>query len=248
MNQPKIDAVRHYFRLGWGDRIRLTKPGSKERVFKEHGPMTRFAIEQHIRRHHYDIALLVGTNVLVLDQDGANLGPFAGVASECVATARRGDHHWFRTDLAGGTNRIGAGGYEVDLIVNNNSIVGVPPSTLANGAVREWRTPLKPPEQLPLFPRHLYEQCAPKAAAVRPLLRPGRESLVKYIGHIEAVAGRRGHNSAFRCACRIAKEVEDVREGLAIFLAWNETNAHPPFDEKACLHKVTDAYKIVRGY
>lgn len=100
------------------------------------------------------------------------------------------------------------------------------------------------PEELPRIPKGII-QVQPQQKPLS-LVSPHRRSLMRYISYIHAVSGQGGHNAAFRCACKIADQVEDIREGLAIFLEWNATNAIPPFSEKEASHKIEDAYRRKR--
>src|SRR5205823_5166324 len=105
----------------------------------------------------------------------------------------------------------------------------------------EWLNGPVPVAELPLFPARLLEETPTRT--ITPLVCPTREALVRWIGKVEAHSGSGGHGQAWRVALRIASQVEDIREGLAIFMAWSTTNCFPPFSERECRHKIEDAYK-----
>ncbi len=69
------------------------------------------------------------------------------------------------------------------------------------------------------------------------------ESVRKYIGHIVAVAGQRGHSSCFRAACKLADAGLTLDEIMTELRLWNERNALPMFSESELLHKALDSLK-----
>ena len=69
------------------------------------------------------------------------------------------------------------------------------------------------------------------------------ESVRKYIAHIVAVAGQRGHSSCFRAACKRADAGLTLDEIMTELRFWNERNALPMFSESELLHKALDSLK-----
>lgn len=85
-------------------------------------------------------------------------------------------------------------------------------------------------------------------AAVK-MISPGEfqsenvDSLIRYIGQIRSVSGQRGHDSCFRCACKIAEAGLSWEESLRVFAWWNSCCASPQWSRVELLHKMTDAFK-----
>ena len=69
------------------------------------------------------------------------------------------------------------------------------------------------------------------------------ESVRKYIGHIVAVAGQRGHSQCYRAACKLADAGLTLDEIMTELRFWNERNALPMFSESELLHKALDSLK-----
>lgn len=63
-----------------------------------------------------------------------------------------------------------------------------------------------------------------------------------YIRTITAVSGEGGHNATFRAAYRLRDAGLSPEEALVELLAWNETNAEPPWSARELLHKVQSVY------
>lgn len=156
MREMKVYEVRAYERYGWLDRLRLTLARSKKRAFKEDGPLDRVSLEMQIRRRDFGLAMLLGNGLMVVDKDGPRQGPFSHLTSPMTAMGNRGPHLYMRHEIEGATNKIKAGGCDVDLLFNG--IAGLPPSEMATGKVREWKNGIVRFEELPVFPRELYER------------------------------------------------------------------------------------------
>ncbi len=230
-----IYAARQYYPV-WGERMRPAQ--CKQRLVREDGPMTLERIEHYIQEFNCGLSILVGHGVLVLDRDGPNLGPFAKVEGECVSTTSRGEHHWFKTDIVNGTNKIKAGGFDVDLIVNNNSVVVVPPSPMSTGKLREWRKPLKAPHELPLFPRELYEQVLTRkmdsgaAAPLKMTTRRTFKNVEAWCMKVESVQGCNGSAQLVRVVTALRDAGKTAAEAFAfLWNVWNPVCAHPTWSE-----------------
>jgi hypothetical protein len=235
----QLDSFDHPLTLQW--------PGTRVQLFKNPTPLNRIALRFWLSKAPYNLAILLkGSDLMVVDvdsPDGMRFSQEHGLISNMVVRTRRGVHSYLRHDIALLTNRINYRGLGIDFLFN--TAVPVPPSWRRDtGHHYTWLDGPVPKRELPLFDKRLLQEEVRRT--IVPLVSKTRESLVKYIGHIVAESGSGGHGQAFRCACRIAAEVEDTREGLAIFLAWNETNARSPFSERECLHKIEDAYKKQR--
>lgn len=240
-----IYAVRNYFREGWGERIRLTLPQSKKRAFKEHGPMTRFAIETQIRRNNYGIALLLGSGLVVVDKDGPNQGPFATVTSAMTSITDRGTHEFFQTDLSE-TNKIKCQGYDVDVLFNG--IVVVPPTEMGTGKIREWKGGIVGFDALPRFRSDLLQEPSTKPQPrVFTMPRTAEiESVRKWILKKFAVCGSGGDRETFKVAIKIVSVTRsDFHAALAEIVAWNETNAINP-DGSPCKWTVQELEHKIR--
>ena len=173
------------------------------------------------------------------------MGPRTAVGDPQICITSRGEHHYMQTLLHDQKTILKFQGQPIDFKFNGVTIAS--PSFVSETEHRyRWKNGMLPRNELPFFPDHLIPKPVPKPMPA--LVSKNREALLRYISHIHAVSGQKGHNAAFRCACRIAKEVEDMAEGLAIFLQFNATNCEPPFSEAECLHKIEDAYKQVRQF
>lgn len=79
----------------------------------------------------------------------------------------------------------------------------------------------------------------------RHLQRRRIEQLERYIRNIRSIAGQRGHDACFRCACTIAETGVGFDEAMNLFRSWNEHCAFPPWSEKELRHKMSDAFRRV---
>ncbi len=224
----------------------VLEPGTKHFAFRDAKPLNRTSMQFHLARRNYNIGILLrGSDIMVVDCDTPEAYRFAednGLIGNMVSKTYRMIHSFLRHDIRLPTNRLN-NGIGIDYLFN--CAVPVYPSWIreTNHQYTWLRGPVHRSE-LALFPKHLIEV---KRTPIIPLVSKTREALFKYINCITAHSGSNGHGQAYRCACKIAGQVEDIREGLAIFLNWNSTNAIPPFDLKACEHKIRDAYRKVRG-
>lgn len=236
-------AMRELIELvenGYLDRLRLTRPESKMRAFKENGPHTFETLDQHLRRG-FGLAMLLGDGLCVLDKDGPNQGPFSKVSSSLSSLTKRGTHEFFRTEIAG-TNKIKAtaNGIKTDCDLLFNGIVCLPPAP-----TRQWKTPLIDINSIPFFPAKLLEETRKEASRIIPALSlPTVEAMRKWIRKVHAIEGQAGDKNTFRVACKIVSVVQDFDQALAEILAWNsEGYAQPPWDEKSLFWKIKSAFK-----
>lgn len=233
--------------IGKGYPITLQWPGTKIQLFKKALPLTRVAVRYWLSKLDYNLAVLLkGSDVCVADLDSPEALAFvekAGPVSNMLVKTRRGEHRYFRHDVETPANRLNYRVPGLDRLFN--VATPAPPARIdATGHVYSFIEGPVPKDQLPLFPKHQFEE--ERRTPIIPLVSQTRAALLKYIGKIEAHSGSGGHGQAFRCACKIASQVEDIREGLAIFLAWNSEHAPPPFSLRECEHKISDAYKKKR--
>jgi len=108
----------------------------------------------------------------------------------------------------------------------------------------EWRPPpaaLKDPEV--------------KAPQIPPVLEPfwlKKNNTIKraeaYMRKVEpAISGSFGHNQAFKAACALIRGFAlEIDEARPLFYTWNAGNK-PPFNEKDCEHKLSEAYGRAKG-
>jgi hypothetical protein len=195
------------------------------------------------RRPGLNVGLfLPGSGLAVVDTDSDDAVAEAerrGLLSSLLIRTRRGLHAVFRHRLAAPTNMPR---FLPMTDVLFNSAIPIPPATL-DGFERTFVTPVPPASRLELLPPWVRPMPKP-SPVITPLASQTRESLVRWINKVDAVSGNRGHSAALRVSLRIAREVEDMREGLAIFLAWNAEHAFPPFSEKEAMHKVREGYRL----
>lgn len=243
----KIYAVRHLEREGWGERIRLIHTGTKRRVYKEHGPMDRMILERLIRKHNFDLALLLGKGVMVLDIDGPNQGEFADLKSGMTSTTSRGEHRYFRTDTEG-TNKIKYQGSEVDLLWNG--LAAIPPNELITGQVRRWVHGTLRPEALPMFPKELIRE-EPKPEPITHIELPEDarlEGMRRWIRYKIARQGFGGDATTYKVAIKIMSVCETVEQGMNEILAWDRANEPPWSDTEQGIRALRYKLECARDY
>lgn len=238
-----LDTAREL--IGNGYPVILLKPNERTYAFKSPHAMDLTAIRHWTSRRAYNLGIfLTGSPLMVCDCDSEQAIGYAernSLVSRMAVRTRRGMQYYLTHDLKEPSNKQGFDGQDLDLLWN--AATPVPP-TEADGRKYEFENGIVPVNELPMFPKRLL-----KSAPVRPLVplvTKDHRSLLRYIGHIISESGSGGHKSAFRCACKIASVIDDPDEALAVFMAWNETNAIPPFNEKDCRHKISEAYKFKR--
>lgn len=126
-----------------------------------------------------------------------------------------------------------------------SQIVASPSYSAERG--RRWKRHgrLVRPEELPVCPTDWLadaERSKPVPPCTRPILVDHSiESLRSYISKIFAISGQSGHNETYRAACKLADAGLSEDQVFQELWAWNQSNAHPPFDEKAIRHKARDS-------
>ena len=249
----RVYAVHHLFREGLGERIRLTEYRSKKRAFKERGPMDRAWLVTQLLRKDFGVALQLGTGLMVVDKDGPNQGPFADLHSPMTANASRGEHLYFRTDIDG-TNKIKFNGWEVDLLWNG--IIGIPPSIMETGMERSWKTGIVQFADLPMFPTALLAEEKREERRPSPVLHvelpddKKLEAMRRWIGFKFAESGAGGDAVTYKVALKIVSVTQNFEQAMAEILAWDRTNAIPPWSDthdgvKTLEHKVRCAIKYL---
>ena len=252
--EMKVFATQQYRREGWGPFLRLTLPRSKKRAFKELGPLDREALERQLRRRDFGLAMILGAGLVVLDKDGPNQGPFAELRSPMTSETERGEHLFFQTAQEM-TNKIKAMRYDVDILFHG--IVCVPPSEMATGKERIWKTGIVRFADLPTFPLELLQalkRSEPKRTFRHELVPPSSakiDAMRRWIAGVTAESGNGGDRATYRVACKIVSVLRDDFDcAMAEILAWDRTNALPPWSDtvqgvKALEHKVRCAMKFI---
>lgn len=160
-----------------------------------------------------------------------------------VRTGGGGAHIYYRMpkdDIVG--NRVRVGGQALDVRGEGGYVVA-PPSRHASGLLYEWTAPYSD-YSLDDLPRFDATWLAREPRRER---RAAAEHRVQhasaYIRKIVAVAGQRGHDQTYKAACILREAGLKPEEALAELVAWNETNAQPPWSLRELLHKVQSAYQ-----
>jgi hypothetical protein len=65
----------------------------------------------------------------------------------------------------------------------------------------------------------------------------------RYIAKIHAVSGSGGHDRTFEVARLLAESGMSQDEAVGAIMAWNATNADPPWRESELRHKISSAYR-----
>jgi hypothetical protein len=234
-------ATRKYCDYEYGDRLRLLDPMTKRLSYREGQEPD---IEKTLRVTRHNIGMKLGNGLMVLDRDGDNQGPYAGLTSPFTVLTSRGEHLYFRTEQEG-KNRIKVDGLDVDVLFNGTSTL--PPSQhptgvlyrTKNGLVRQEALPLFPPELLPkvqVFRQQMIETVENRVALV--------ERARNYVAKMPpAVSGNAGHNATFRVACKLMCYFGlTLNEAWPIMLEFSE-RCEPPWDERSLYRKLTEAVK-----
>lgn len=127
----------------------------------------------------------------------------------------------------------------------------VPPSIGTDGKARAWN---EHADILPLpegFFADLDKHLAPKAPKKKLIVqRPGawtiEDRAVAYLAKCEAaVSGQRGHDKAFKAACKVGPGFDLSEEvALRILLAHYNPRCEPQWSERELSHKIEEAYKV----
>lgn len=210
-------------------------PAIKWKQFQERRP-TREELASWFIGSKYRIGIVTGSvsgGLYVVDCDSRELAErYYRKHRDSITTmvrSRRGIHFYHRGEGANfmrkGVDGRGEGGYVV-----------APPSPIGNGRSYEWITPLlKPTELLPL-------PFAPPAPVGSGVDSERIRNVRAYIRAIHSISGQRGHNKAYKVACKLVEAGLSEAEALVEMEEWNATNASPPWSRRELLHKVKSAY------
>lgn len=157
--------------------------------------------------------------------------------SPVMVRTRRGIHFYFRHpgQRIANASKIEADGVTYD-VRGDGGYVLAPPSLHSAGAY-SWIKPLIETDKLPPFDPTWRPERATQERSEREI-RDG----IKYIAHIRAVAGQRGHDETYRAACSLRESGLSESEALLALQAWNRVNAEPPWSDRELLHKIRSAY------
>lgn len=155
-------------------------------------------------------------------------------------------------------NKVGALGIDgLDFRAKGGFVVFPCSTHPETGKPYLFETQLLSVEKLPKFPMRLMQMetnhrgllCTEAAMQTNsPLVSKNIDRVRKYIRKIVAVAGQGGHKATYRAACKLADAGLTEEEVLGELIAWNQTNAIPPWDMKALEHKARDAIKrLMKG-
>lgn len=196
-----------------------------------------------------NIAILT-TGMVVFDCDDPSMADVViencGETLHKLKTPRGGIHLGYRrrrgVDVA---NRVRIKGLPVDVRTDGGLEV-IPNSETDEGRYVWLGEGLRPIADLPVakvgWTRGRVRRVAP--AILPPDDGDARvRRATAYVRKIHSISGNGGHNACYRafCKCRAFGLTKD--EALRVMLAWNETNAVPPWSDAELLHKADDVYK-----
>ena len=186
--------------------------------------------------------------LVVVDTDSADgeqwFQEHIGQESPMVVKTVRGLHRYYRRRARDDLHKIQLP--SVDILTGERVFSVLPPSQHPSGAFYQWVSRV-PFSELPEINTELFCDSRQSTKIVEhgatTLFSTKRECVKRYIAKIFAISGQRGHNSAFRAACKLRDAGLTEEEALEDLWAWNETNALPPFSWKEIEHKVKSAYE-----
>ena len=160
-----------------------------------------------------------------------------------VKTGRGGEHIYYKApEGAEIRNRAGVFLRHIDVRGEGGYIVA-PPSLHPSGKHYAWVTsPAGVIETLPKFDAEWIADRKPAVSAGFLSDSTNIRNVVSYIRRIHATAGEGGHNATYRAACKLRDAGLSEDEALALLIAWNETNASPPWTEAELAHKIRSAF------
>lgn len=159
-------------------------------------------------------------------------------------TGRGGLHVYYRQPVeAEIRNRVKIHRRQID-VRGEGGYVAAPPSLHSSGRRYRWTTPVADfSALLPYFdPSWLVDAAPPTAPSSADQQVRAVRYAAAYIRRIHATAGEAGHNATYRAACKLRDAGLSADEALALLVDWNETNAHPPWDEAELRHKIGSAF------
>ena len=138
-------------------------------------------------------------------------------------------------------------GRRIDIRADGGLVIGPPSIHPLTGRVYEWDDGFcHPQDEVPYFDVRWIDDRQRAGPVGHPAVFRGDPTIkngLAYIRRIEAIAGSGGHNATFRAACKLRDSGLTADEALQALVAWNETNAWPPWSTKELAHKVDDAYR-----
>lgn len=160
-----------------------------------------------------------------------------------VKTGGGGAHFYYQApDEIDVGNRVKLHRRRID-VRGDGGYVAAPPSMHPSGNRYAWLSQSVDLHQ-PLSefdPAWLLDATEP-VASQQSLPSTSVRHVVSYIHHIEAIAGKGGHNATFRAACKLRDAGLSPEEAFTVLQHWNAVNAHPPWSEQELLHKVNSAF------
>lgn len=161
---------------------------------------------------------------------------------------QRGEHFYYQMPSdAVVRNRIRVGGRKIDVRGEGGLIVAPPSQHALTGNLYQWDGPLDAYslDDVPVFDPQWIKAPRNTSPALATESLPSGTAITNiraYIRAIKSVSGAGGHNSCFRVACLLRDTGLTPAQVLAELILWNESNAEPPWDEKALHHKVRSAF------
>lgn len=239
-------AFGRYCERGYEGRLRLMAAGTKRLAFKEADrPTTREAIEAELRRHQYNLAVLLNDGLIELDKDGPNQGRFQDVTSNFAIVSARGEKHLFRTD-ADFRNKIKIDGLDVDLRCHGVTVV--PPSVHPTGHRYATKNGVPRIEELAVFPPELVPAEAPEVVVgtvTSTRAETGRVLYPEaYCMTVESEQGKNGSAKLVKVVITMRNAGRSVQETWDFLVKWNAVKANPPWSERELWHAVKRHYGL----
>ena len=212
------------------------------------------------RAENFNIGIVTGrvSDLVVVDADSAEDAAFWEQQHPTPFTVmsggdRGGRHFYFRTppheDVR---NRVSVDGRKIDIRGEGGVIVAPGSIHPGTGKAYEWLTPIEhlSLDELPAFqPSWIPAKQVPRVSASTlqgtAWKNNGKiKDIRAYIRSIQAVSGEGGDRNCFIVACLLREAGLSATEALSEIRAWNKTNAHGPFTDKALVHKIESAFSV----
>ena len=246
----KYAQAIEYFERGWN--VIPLAPKSKSAIVEWKIYQERRSTRDEIKRWFLDtpnnIAIVTGSisDLVVVDCD--NIGAIdkyffnCDASGLCVDTAR-GLHFYHTYSPIRNIQRNG-----LDIRADGGYVVA-PPSIHPSGFVYTWESKGAPTK---FDPRWFAEDrtLIPRRQISTENAGDAVERCRAYVAKIDpAISGQNGHRVCFRAACKVAEFVGSYmspEEALSLMIEYND-RCEPPFTERELLHKLQDAFKLVRS-
>jgi hypothetical protein len=176
-----------------------------------------------------------GCVVIDCDSDGAyGWAMRNGCRSNMVVRTARGFHIYFKYKPMG--NRVKVGGRDLDIRGDGGYTV-VPPSLHPSGIMYSWEAGPVLPSELPEFPmiEPLQQQ--------RTLTRGQVRNVTAYLSKIRSIQGQNGSAGLIRCCAVCRDGMLSPAQTMAELIAWNQTNAQPPWSVQELAHAVDRVFQ-----